>query len=222
MSSRPLVEGLAPSYDARSMTTTIGLYVFDDVEALDFAGPYEVFTTASRVHARMQPDAALRFGVVTIGRTRRPVRARAGLKIEPDANIDDHPALHVLIVPGGVVSAELRAAEVAAWIAAQAANVQLIASVCTGAFLLAKAGLLDGRDATTHWEDIDDLRTMFPQVRVREGVRWVDQGAVVTSAGISAGIDMSLHLVERLAGRELAVSTARQMEFDWTENGVTV
>ena len=122
-------------------------------------------------------------------------------------------------MPGGVVTAELRRPEVVAWIAAQAARVGLVASVCTGAFLLAKAGLLDGLEATTHWEDIGELRAMFPRVRVREGVRWVDQGPIVTSAGISAGIDMSLHLVELLADRELALTTARQMEFDWTENG---
>jgi transcriptional regulator GlxA family with amidase domain len=96
--------------------------------------------------------------------------------------------------------------------------VPLVASICTGAFLLAKAGVLDGKAVTTHWEDIDDLKAMFPGLDVRTGQRWVDEGTVVTSAGISAGIDMSLHLVERLAGRALAERTARQMEFDWTEN----
>ena len=84
--------------------------------------------------------------------------------------------------------------------------------------MLAKAGLLDTKLATTHWEDVDDLKTMFPAVTVRSGVRWIDEGSVVTSAGISVGIDMSLHLVERVAGRELALRTARQMEFDWTDS----
>ena len=87
--------------------------------------------------------------------------------------------------------------------------------MCTGALLLAHAGVLDGLDATTHWEDLDALRTLRPAVRVQDGVRWVDQGAVVTSAGISAGIDMSLHLVQRLHSRDLALRTARQMDFDW-------
>jgi transcriptional regulator GlxA family with amidase domain len=91
-------------------------------------------------------------------------------------------------------------------------------SVCTGAFLLAKAGLLNGRSATTHWEDIADLRDQFPEVCVLEHRRWVDEGRVVTSAGISAGIDMSLHLVERLAGRALALATARQLDVDWQED----
>jgi transcriptional regulator GlxA family with amidase domain len=114
-----------------------------------------------------------------------------------------------------VVTAEQAKPEVIAWIAATARDCELVASVCTGAFLLAAAGLLDGQPATTHWEDQADLRAAFPQVEVLSDRRWVDNGRVVTSGGISAGMDMSLHLVERLAGRELAVSTARQMEYDW-------
>jgi transcriptional regulator GlxA family with amidase domain len=90
--------------------------------------------------------------------------------------------------------------------------------VCTGAFLLAQARLVAGKAVTTHWEDIDDLKAMFPGLDVRTGVRWVDEGAIVTSAGISAGIDMSLHLVERLGGRALAERTARQLDVDWVEN----
>jgi transcriptional regulator GlxA family with amidase domain len=123
----------------------------------------------------------------------------------------------VLIVPGGVVTAELAKPPVAQWIAGMARDCELVASVCTGAFLLAQAGLLDEQEATTHWSDIDDLRSMFPDVRVQPQRRWIDNGRVVTSAGISAGIDMSLHLVERLAGRALALGTARQMEYDWSE-----
>ncbi|MEE7561486.1 DJ-1/PfpI family protein, partial [Xanthomonas sp. Kuri4-2] len=102
-----------------------------------------------------------------------------------------------------------------AWIAATAAHARLTASVCTGAFLLAAAGLLTGRPATTHWEDTDDLQARFPQVQVRPAQRWVDTGTVVTSAGISAGIDMSLHLVRRLCGEPLALATARQMDYSW-------
>lgn len=200
------------------MTLTIGLYVFDGVEALDFAGPFEVFTTAARMHARAHPQAAALMRVCTVGRTHAAVRARAGLEIRPDHAIDDHPPLDVLVVPGGVVTDELEKADVAAWIRRQRDVVPLVASVCTGAFLLARAGVLDGLRATTHWEDAADLRAMFPRVQVVEGVRWVDEGAIATSAGISAGIDMSLHLVERLHDRALALRTARQMDFDWTEN----
>jgi transcriptional regulator GlxA family with amidase domain len=197
---------------------TVGILVFDSAEVLDFAGPYEVFTTASRVHRRIAPTAPEIFRVCTIGATGASVRARAGLLVQPDFTFDDHPPLDVLIVPGGVVTGVLAQPRVTDWIATVATDATITASVCTGAFLLAAAGLLNGCAATTHWEDADELRAQFPDVLVRRRVRWVDEGRVVTSAGISAGIDMCLHLVERLAGRDLATQTARQMEFAWTEN----
>lgn len=200
------------------MTLNIGIYVFDDVEVLDFAGPYEVFTTATRMHARNSRDERPLFNVFTIGRSTAPVRARAGLKVDPDYSIDDHPPLDCLVVPGGVVTAELEKPDVIDWISGQAVPDRMVASVCTGAFLLAQTGKLDGRQVTTHWEDIADLKEMFPSVDVLSTLRWVDEGAFITSAGISAGIDMSLHLVERLHDRALAERTALQMDFDWTEN----
>lgn len=196
----------------------VGILIFDEVELLDMAGPYEVFTTASRVHARTQPvGTPPLFNVTTLAHDTRAVCARAGLRLQPDATLHDHPPLDCAIVPGGVVDAELGRAELMAWIAAQARTTRIVASVCTGALLLAHAGVLDGLEATTHWEDVDALRALRPGLRVREGLRWVDAGAIVTSAGISAGIDMSLHLVERLHSRKLALRTARQLEFDWTE-----
>ena len=121
----------------------------------------------------------------------------------------------MLVVPGGVVDAELERRDVVSWLAARQQTAQLTVSVCTGAFLLAKAGILAGRSATTHWEDTDDLRRRFPDITVVEGVRWVDEGAVITAAGISAGLDMSLHVVARLAGDELAAQTARHMDYRW-------
>lgn len=199
------------------MSISVGIYLFPDVEALDFAGPYEVFTTASRVHKRQHPDAVELFRVFTVARTMALVRARAGLEVWPNHLITAHPPLDVLIVPGGVVTAELEHPDVIAWIAAQQPGTRITASVCTGAFLLAKAGLLTGKSATTHWEDIADLRAQFPAVSVQENRRWVDQGNIVSSAGIAAGIDMSLHLVARLAGRELALATARQLDVPWHE-----
>jgi transcriptional regulator GlxA family with amidase domain len=200
------------------MTTSVGIYVFPDVEVLDFAGPYEVFTTASRMFRRSHPATPELFSVFTIAKESGLFRARAGLQAQADYAFSTHPEIDVLIVPGGVVSAELASSEVTNWIAHVAASASLTASVCTGSFLLAKAGLLDGKCVTTHWEDIDDMRTMFPSVEVLENRRWVDQERFITSGGISAGMDMSLHIVERLAGRELAISTAHQMEFDWREN----
>lgn len=201
------------------MTYSVGIFVFDNVEVLDFAGPYEVFTTASRVYGKQNLLSSITpFEVFTIGKTKESVRARAGLKIDPDFDFKTHPKIDVLLIPGGVVNEELKDASVINWIATTSKQTQLTASICTGAFLLAKAGLLESKSATTHWEDIEDLRVMFPNLEVKEQMRWVDEGKIVTSAGISAGIDMSLHLVERLVNRDLAVKTARQMEFDWTEN----
>jgi transcriptional regulator GlxA family with amidase domain len=200
------------------MAISVGIFLYNDVEVLDFAGPFEVFSTASRVKARMDPDSDDLFNVVTIGETNAAIHARGGLRVMPKYTISDHPPIHLLIIPGGVVTAELDKAHVVEWIAACSAKTEITASVCTGAFLLAKAGLLNAKRATTHWEDIHDLRTTFPDLDVKSNVPWIDEGHVVTSAGISAGIGMSLHLVSRLATEGLAVRTARQMEFDWKRN----
>jgi transcriptional regulator GlxA family with amidase domain len=194
------------------MTIAVAIYLFKNVEVLDFAGPFEVFTTASRVFLKHNPDKPAPFKVFTVAKTSAPVQARAGLKTLPDFSVDDGPRIDLLVIPGGVVDEELQDEQMIDWVRATSSSAQMTASVCTGAFLLAKAGLLDGQQATTHWEDIADLRSQFPQVWVQEGVRWVDEGAVVTSAGIAAGIDMSLHLVARLASKELAIATARQMD----------
>lgn len=197
------------------MTRAVGIYLFDEVEVLDFAGPFEVFSTASRVKARLQPDSPPPFTVFTLSDHQRAVAARGGLIVQPRFDITNHPAVDVLVIPGGVVTAELQREEIMHWIARTARSSTITASVCTGAFLLGGAGLLQGKSLTTHWEDIADLRALFPEVDVQASARWVDTGHVITSAGISAGIDMSLHLVARLEGEDLALRTARQMEFDW-------
>lgn len=196
----------------------IGIYIYDNVEVLDFAGPYEVFTTASRVNKKMTQENSDIFEVITIGKNSNSIRARAGLVISPDMTFANHPPLDVLIIPGGIVTEELNYNELSIWIAKTDATTQMSASICTGAFLLAKAGLLEGKKATTHWEDMEDLEASFPQLKVIRNVRWVDEGHVITSAGISAGIDMSLHIVRRLISEELASKTAHQLEFDWKQN----
>jgi len=196
-------------------TLSLGIYVFDEVEVLDFAGPFEVFSTATRVAGRLEPGAPAPFAVTLVADTPRAVRARGGMRVACTASFADHPPLDVLVVPGGEVTRELERSEVTAWIQRIAAQASLTASVCTGAFLLARAGLLDGRRVTTHWEDLDDLRRGFPALRVESGTPWIDEGPIVTSAGISAGLDMSLHLVSRLAGEALAERTARQMDYAW-------
>ena len=136
----------------------------------------------------------------------------------PKHSVTDHPEINLLIIPGGIVTDELMKAHIVSWILNTSNTADITASVCTGAFLLAKAGLLKSKRATTHWEDIDDLVSMFPDIKIKKNVRWVDEGQIVTAAGISAGIDMSLHLVSRVTNNKLAQLTAKQMEFDWTKN----
>lgn len=200
----------------------VAILVFDDVEVLDFAGPYEVFTTATRIHHRMTGIAAPAqsdlFAVQAVARDARPVRARAGLQVLPDTTFAACPAVDVLIVPGGVVDAALQCEATRQWIARQAAASRITASVCTGAFLLAASGVLRNERVTTHWEDLDDLRRAFPLLDVTDTVRWVDHGRLITSAGISAGMDMSLHLVARLAGESVALRTARKMDYAWNRH----
>jgi transcriptional regulator GlxA family with amidase domain len=197
-------------------TFSVTILVFDEVEALDFAGPYEVFTTASRVWARSHPDTPPLFQVQSVARDNTPVRARAGLRLLPDATFDTAPQADVLIVPGGVVDAPMACPHTLAWVIGQHQGSQITASVCTGAFVLAASCVLTHERVTTHWEDLADLQAHFPALQVVPDVRWVDNGHTVTSAGISAGIDMCLHLVGRLVGTELAQRTAHQMDYSWT------
>ena len=160
------------------------------------------------------------FEVVTISRTGGPVTAYGGLGLVPQAAAAGCGPLDVLVVPGTVDIAAVRADdELVATIAQLARTSDLTASVCTGAFLLASVGLLDGRPWTTHWEDIDLLAQDLGEGAAVRGVRWVDAGEVVTGAGLSSGVDMALHLVDRLAGRDLAERTARQIDHGWRPDG---
>ncbi len=188
----------------------VGILLFDDVEVLDFAGPFEVFSTA----ARLAGGTPRPFTVFTVAAD-APVVARGGLRVEPAHSLQTHPPIDLLIVPGGVVTAELAKPAIVDWIRTRSRSAALTASVCTGAFLLAEAGLPAGMTLTTHWEDVDDFRSRYPSIALAPERRYVDAGAIVSSAGISAGLDMSLHLVARLAGEPLAVRTARQMDYRW-------
>ncbi|BFT29038.1 DJ-1/PfpI family protein [Alteromonas sp. D210916BOD_24] len=190
----------------------VAIYIYDQAEVLDFSGPFEVFSTAARVMG--DPDA---FNVFLISQYERPVVARGGFNVLPKFSFTHHPAIDVLIVVGGVHHDEMNKSEVLDWLSQQAKDAKVVASVCTGAFLLAQCGLLTTQDVTTHWEDLGDLKRQFPTLNVIENVRWVEQGKYLTSGGISAGIDMSLHIVGRLKGKAVATATARQMEFTWTQ-----
>lgn len=191
----------------------VGIYIYDQAEVLDFSGPFEVFSTAARICRAEKP-----FEVFTVSETGDAVLARGGFSVNPSYGFHNHPHIDVLIVAGGVHSEEMKKAAVVDWIAAVSQKAALTASVCTGAFLLAAARVLTTHAVTTHWEDVSELRARYPDLSVHESRRWVDEGNIVTSGGISAGIDMSLHLVSRLHSAELAERTARQMEFRWTKN----
>jgi len=191
----------------------IGIYIYDEAEVLDFSGPFEVFSTANRLSAPTNI-----FNVFLIAQTNDVVNARGGYCINPHYGFDDHPDIDVLVVAGGVHDREVKKAQVIEWITLIEKNAKYVSSVCTGAFLLAQAGFLKSKKATTHWQDCDDLQKSYPDVTVLHSQRWVDEGKFITSAGISSGIDMSLYLVSRLVSQELAEKTAAQMEFEWRQN----
>ncbi len=198
---------------ADSQPRTVGILIFDDVEVLDFCGPFEVFSI-TRPLDDASDDARL-FQVVTIAEEDRIIHCRGDLLLQPHHTIDDHPALDILVVPGGQGTRRERLNQrLLDWIAAQNSAIELTTSVCTGAFLLAERGILDGRRATTHWASVDWMREQYPTVTMLADQRVVDEGHVITSAGVSAGIDMALHVVGRLHGSDVAAWTARRMEYD--------
>ena len=190
------------------MTTRVGLLVFDGCDAMDVIGPYEVFLTANRLRARDGLDPV--FDLVTVGRPQ--VTVYGGLRLEPSVSPHDTGPLDVLVVPGAI---DVDAARPDDDIRLLAPDSQVLASVCTGAFFLQRLGLVGDREVTTHWQDVPLLREAG--AAVRDDVRWVDSGSLVTSGGISSGVAMALHLVERYADRDLAEATARQIDYVWTQ-----
>lgn len=196
------------------MTKRVGVLLFDQVEVLDACGPFEVFSVANRVAARSGGTAP--FEVLLIGASGAEwVTARGGLRIAVDVAVSDASSCDVVLVPGGVVDTVAEQPEVRAWLRRARQDADIVASVCTGAFVLASAGLFDQRPVTTHWEDLADLRARWPHLDVRDDARFFDHGDLATSAGISAGLDLALHLVGRLGGEQLATDTARQMDYAW-------
>ena len=191
----------------------IGIYIYDEAEVLDFSGPFEVFSTASRVSGPSET-----FNVFLVGETSNTVHARGGYNVNPNYSFLNHPSIDILIIAGGVHTEEMRKSSVLNWIDKESKKAQIVASVCTGAFLLAEARVLTNQKVTTHWEDIPSLRAEYPQLNVLDNQRWVDEGNVITSGGISAGIDMSLHLVRKIGSKKLAERIAKQMEFNWMTN----
>ncbi|GAA4649469.1 DJ-1/PfpI family protein [Kistimonas scapharcae] len=189
---------------------TIALLLFDDVEVMDFAGPFEVFSVTNELNQ----DRLLTLHTVAV--TTDPVIARNGLSVNPDIQLDAMPQADIVIIPGGDGTREvLQQPAVMHWIQQISANAEHVLSVCSGALLLAGAGLLNDLPATTHHDVFDTLAELSPSTRLIRDQRFVDNGQIVTSAGISAGIDMSLYMVARLYGHDTAQKTARYMEYPY-------
>jgi transcriptional regulator GlxA family with amidase domain len=191
----------------------IGIYIYEDAEVLDFAGPFEVFSTASRFLKKSE-----KLNVFLISQNNKVVKARGGFNVCAHYSFLDTPVIDILIIPGGIHKKEMKKKSVINWIYEQSKKCLITASVCTGAFLLAKAKVIKKENVTTHWEDIKDLEESFPKLNVIKNKRWVEDENIITSGGISAGIDMSLYLVSKLYDEKLALRTAEQMEFVWTSD----
>lgn len=191
-------------------TRNVAILMFDEVEPLDFCGPFEVFSVTGRAKNESP------FTVYTCAEKAGPILARNQLSVNPRYMLKDCPAPDILVVPGGYgTRREMNNASLIQWIKETSAKTELILSVCTGALLLAKAGLLAGLTATTHHGALDLLKQTAPQTTVLPDRRVVDNGKIIVSAGISAGIDASFHIVSKLLGKHVAQETAQYMEYDW-------
>lgn len=203
----------------------IAILIFNDVEVLDFAGPFEVFSVTGKREG-LNP-----FNVYTVAETSEAVLARNHLSVNPHYTIHNCPNPDIVLIPGGGgidsngnpygTRREIHNQNLLTWIQQKAAQTELLLSVCTGALLLAQAGLLDGLVATTHYGAIDELKRLAPNTEVKAKERFVDNGKIILSAGISAGIDMSLYVVAKLLDKAQAAETAKYMEYDWRELTLT-
>jgi transcriptional regulator GlxA family with amidase domain len=200
------------------MRKRVGILIFPDVEVLDFCGPFEVFSV-TRLNEDARREESSPFEVLLVAETKNTIVATGGLKVIPDVTLETCPPLDILVVPGGWgTRAEAKNKRLLDWIAERGRSVETLTSVCTGSMLLGQAGLLDGRRATTHWRSLDRMRDAFPAVTVEEKLHVVEHDNVLTSAGISAGIDMALRVVIRYFGEAVARGTVRNMEYPFPDN----
>lgn len=180
----------------------VAILIFDGVQIIDFTGPYEVFGQAG-------------FSPFTVAPSAGPITTSMGMKVTPTHTLADAPEADILLLPGGDVDRHLDNPELIAWIKQRTGAADHVLSVCNGAFFLARAGLLDGLTATTFYDLIPSLKEAAPKARIVSDQRYVDNGKIVTTAGLSSGIDGSLHLVEKIQGRGPAQQVALNMEYDW-------
>ncbi len=199
----------------------VGIVIFPEVEVLDFCGPYEVFTATRLDEARRREEPSP-FQVLLVAEGVGEIATAGGMRVLPDCALAACPPLDILLVPGGWgTRRQMHNETLIDWLARRGRQVissGTLASVCTGALLLGQAGLLDGRRATTHWNSLEVLRESFPKVAVEEQLHVVEDGNLLTSAGIAAGLDLALKVVERYYGEAVARATARQMEYRYPED----
>jgi transcriptional regulator GlxA family with amidase domain len=196
----------------------VGIILFEDIEVLDFCGPFEVFS-ATRVNEEKRREEPSPFEVLLVAERPGPVTTTGGMMVLPHYTFEECPRLEIVVCPGGWGARnELKNPIMLDWLRARAAEAETVAAVCTGSMLLGFAGLLDGLHATTHWRSLDWMRDSFPSVTVEYGKHFVEDGRVFTSAGISAGIDMSLKVVAHYFGEGTARATARHMEYPYPES----
>lgn len=196
----------------------VGIVLFNDIEVLDFCGPFEVFSTTRLIEDKRQAEMSP-FEVLLIAEKSNPVVTSGGMKVIPGHTFESCPKLDILVVPGGWgTRTELKNSAMLNWLRLRASEVETLTSVCTGSMLLGIAGLLDGHHATTHWRSLDWMRASFPAVTVEYDKHVVEDGRIFTSAGISAGIDMALKVVARYCGEATAQATAKHMEYPYPYN----
>jgi transcriptional regulator GlxA family with amidase domain len=196
----------------------VGILVFPEVEVLDFCGPFEVFSVTRLDEERRRQDQSP-YDLVLVAEQPGVIVATGGLKVVADHTLDDCPPLDVLVVPGGWgTRREMMNDRLIKWLKERARQVTTLTSVCTGSLLLGKAGLLDGQRATTHWRVLEEMRILFPAANVIDDQHVVEEGDLLTSAGISAGIDMALRVVARHHGEAIARATARYMEYPFPDD----
>jgi len=199
-------ESAAP---AKHPSRNLAILLFEGVQIIDYTGPYEVF---GHVYAFDQP---VPFNTYTVAERTTAITTAMGMSVNPRFSIEEAPPPDVIIVPGGNVGAALESPKVLDWLTGASRHAEIVMSVCNGAFILAKAGLLDGLEATTTAFLTERLRAAAPHTRINPGVRFVDNGKIITTAGLSSGIDGSLHVIERLYGRGTAEAAALSMEYNW-------
>jgi len=196
---------------------SVGILVFPEVEVLDFAGPFEVFSVTRLDEDRRREDPSP-FEPFLVAETAEPVTTNGGMRVVPAHTLKSCPPLNVLVVPGGWGTRALMSnKKLLDWLRTRAGEAGMLASVCTGSLLLGAAGLLDGRRATTHFAALDFMQDKFPAVKVERELHFVEEGCLITSAGISAGIDMALRVVNRFHGEAVARAAARYMEYPFPE-----